>query len=268
MENIHISAVPSDKADAALDTSQTLESFNTPDTLDIAPNIDHLITEDDTPVDNVFSAKQQRLLVESLYASSAAWNRAERRFLADANIGLFFSVHHAPLVPDVFVSLDVQPHPDWHQKQHRSYFYWEFGKPPELAIEIVSNRKGGELTSKLRDYARMFVRYYVVFDPSQALKGEVLQQFELMGNYVPMQDFWMEELGLGLRLWQGEYEGVHTTWLRWCDERGNVLLTGAEHAEQERQRAEQEFYRAEQERQRAERLAERLRELGVNPDEL
>jgi len=135
----------------------------------------------------------------------------------------------------------------------------------------------------------MFVRYYVVFDPSQALKGEVLQQFELMGNYVPMQDFWMEELGLGLRLWQGEYEGVHTTWLRWCDERGNVLLTGAEHAEQEhqraeqerqraeqefyraeqeRQRAEQEFYRAEQERQRAERLAERLRELGVNPDEL
>jgi len=265
MANSPLSAVPSDKADAALDTSQTLDTL---DTLDIAPNIDHLITEDDTPVDNLFSAKQQRLLVESLYASSAAWNRAERRFLADANIGLFFSVHDAPLVPDVFVSLDVQPHPDWHQKQHRSYFYWEFGKPPELAIEIVSNRKGGELTSKLDDYARMFVRYYVVFDPTQALKGELLQQFELSGKYVPMQDFWMEELGLGLRLWQGEYEGVQATWLRWCDERGNIVPTGAERAEQQRQRAEQQRQRAEQEFHRAERLAERLRERGINPDEL
>ena len=31
------------------------------------PSVDHLVTEDDTPVDNFPSAKQQRLLVESLY---------------------------------------------------------------------------------------------------------------------------------------------------------------------------------------------------------
>ena len=31
------------------------------------PQIDHLITADDTPVDNIPAAKQQRLLVESLY---------------------------------------------------------------------------------------------------------------------------------------------------------------------------------------------------------
>ena len=51
------------------------------------------------------------------------------------------------------------------------------------------------------------------------------------------------------------------SWLRWWDRDGNLLLTGAERAEQEKQRAEQE-------RQRAERLAAKLRELGVDPDEV
>jgi len=66
-------------------------------------------------------------------------------------------------------------------------------------------------------------------------------------------------VGLGLTLWQGEYEGVEALWLRWCDLEGRVIPTGAERAEQERQRAEQE-------RQRAERLAAQLRALGVEPE--
>ena len=36
---------------------------------DVAPNIDDLVTEDDTPVDNLPSEKQQRLLTEPLYSS-------------------------------------------------------------------------------------------------------------------------------------------------------------------------------------------------------
>ena len=45
-----------------------------------------IVTEDDTPVDNIFSAKQARLLIESLYAS---WThpRFGRRFTADGNVG-------------------------------------------------------------------------------------------------------------------------------------------------------------------------------------
>ncbi len=35
-------------------------------------------------------------------------------------------------------------------KKHRSYFMWEFGKPPEVVIEIVSNREGEELERKLK----------------------------------------------------------------------------------------------------------------------
>ena len=37
--------------------------------VELHPNIDHLVTEDGAPVDNQFSEKQQRLLVEVLYCS-------------------------------------------------------------------------------------------------------------------------------------------------------------------------------------------------------
>ena len=70
-----------------------------------------------------------------------------------------------------------------------------------------------------------------------------------------------------MRLWEGEYEGMTAVWLRWCDREGNVIPTGAELAEAERQRAEEAQQRAEAERQRAERLAARLRALGIDPDE-
>ena len=35
----------------------------------VAPDISQLVTEDDNPVDNIPSAKQQRLLVEPLYSA-------------------------------------------------------------------------------------------------------------------------------------------------------------------------------------------------------
>ena len=54
-------------------------------------------------------------------------------------------------------------------KESRSYFVWEYGKAPDLVVEIVSNRKGNELGDKLLDYALAGVGYYVVFDPFQAL---------------------------------------------------------------------------------------------------
>ena len=72
-----------------------------------APDISHIITEDDTPVDNMFSEKQMRLLTHTLYASWPGPGDG-RPFVAMANVGLFFAIHAPPLVPDVLVSLDVQ----------------------------------------------------------------------------------------------------------------------------------------------------------------
>jgi hypothetical protein len=51
-------------------------------------------------------------------------------------------------------------------------------------------------------------------------------------------------LELGVKLWEGTFEGITRLWLRWCDADGNILLTGNE---------------------RAAALAAKLRELGVDP---
>lgn len=227
------------------------------------PDVSQIITEDDTPVDNLFSAKQQRLLVESLYTS---W-QIDRPFVADANVGIYNVPRDPAIVPDVFLSLDVAIAEDWYAKEHRTYFIWEFGKPPDVVIEIVSNNKGGELDRKLRAYARLRVWYYVVYDPQRLLQDEPLQVYELrLNKYVPKSDAFLDSLDLGLTLWTGVYENKEGEWLRWHDAQGALLPTGAELSALERQRAEQERQRAEQERQRAERLAAQLRALGVDPE--
>jgi Uma2 family endonuclease len=254
------------------------------------PDLSHLITEDDTPVDNIFSAKQQRLLVEPLYSS---WNPLDDQgqpypFLADANVGIYRSTRIPPVVPDMFLSLDVQVAEDWFAKANRSYLLWEFGKPPEVVVEIVSNLKGRELDKKLFEYARLGVLYYVIYDPQNLLQPVPLAVYALsFGEYVLQPDARLEKIGLSLVLWNGEFESKATEWLRWADVDGDLIPTGAERAgqervradqervragqervraDQERVRADQERVRAEQEHARAERLAAQLRALGIEPE--
>ncbi|MEH1914975.1 Uma2 family endonuclease [Nostoc sp.] len=225
---------------------------------DLLPDVSLLVTEDDESLDNLRSEKQQRLLTETLYSS---WNGPSNAqgFLVAANVGLFTTGKQPPIVPDVFLSLDVQIAENWWEKKHRSYFFWEFGKPPEVVIEIVSNREGNETGRKLLEYARMRVMYYIIFDPTQQLGGEILQMYELRGRqYIPTSEQWLTEVELDLCLWEGAYEGKRDVWLRWCDTEGNVIPTGAERAEQEREAKETAL-------QRVERLAAQLRALGIEP---
>lgn len=239
------------------------------------PKVDHLVTEDDTPLDNIFSERQQRLLVEPLYSSWAGPGEG-RPFLALANVGLFHGLDEPPLVPDMMLSLDVQPPADVWAKHNRSYFVWRYGKPPDVVVEIVSNLKGAEAGSKMRDYAQIGVTYYVIFDPTERLRAGLLRVYRKReSDYGPLDGMVLPEVGLELTLWSGVYEGMEGTWLRWCDLEGRLILTGAERAErehqwaeQERQRTEQERQRAEQEHQRAELLAARLRALGIEPDDV
>ncbi|MDQ3687469.1 MAG: Uma2 family endonuclease [Acidobacteriota bacterium] len=254
-----------------------------------APDVHHLTTEDDTAVDNLPSEKHQRLLTEPLYSSWIGPGE-NRPFLAAANVGVFYLAHGPAIVPDVFLSLDVEVAADWWQKEHRSYFVWEFGKPPEVVIEIVSNTVGGEDGEKRKKYARMRVGYYVIYDPQRQVMSEPLTVYHLQGfEYEKQTDAQFPALRLGLTLWDGVFEGKESTWLRWTDEHGRIIPTGKERAEQERERAQQERERAEQaehresaqrqraeqaeqlltqERDRLERLAELLRQLGKDPDQV
>jgi Uma2 family endonuclease len=221
-------------------------------------DISHIITEDDEPVDNFPSEKNQRLLTEPAYSSKQGALR-ERKFIVAANVGLFYLPDEPAIVPDVFLSMDVELAANMWEKRHRSYFLWEFHKPPEVVIEIVSNREGGEADNKLTRYARIGVDYYVIFDPMRLLSREVVRAYKLeRGGYQPMQRAWFEELELGLRLWEGTFEEKHNIWLRWCDRNGRVLATGAERAEDAEfhalfaeERAEQALERATEAQQQA-----------------
>lgn len=229
------------------------------------PDISHIITEDDEPVDNLPSEKYQRLLVEPLYTSPLL----RRPFLASANVGIFGGIRQPPIVPDMFLSLDVQVADDWWAQENRSYFIWEFGKPPDVAIEIVSNRRGGETLRKPARYAQLRVTYYAIYDPQHLMQEEDLRVFELTGGrYQQRRDRRLLQVGLRLTVWEGIYEDKFDRWLRWCDDEGNLLLTGAELAAQAQAQAAQAQAQAAQERQRVEVLAAKLRELGIDPDQL
>ena len=101
----------------------------------------------------------------------------------------------------------------------------------------------------------MRVWHYVVWDPEVQISTKPLQAFELRGRfYGAMPRPFFPDLGLGLAVWKGSFEGVEAEWLRWCDADGKLLATGEE--------------RADRERERADRLAAKLRELGIDPDAL
>ena len=215
-------------------------------------DVSHLVTEDDTPVDNLFSERQMDLLIDSLYASWAG-PKDDEPFVAMANVALYYGLHLPPLVPDVLISLGVELPTDFWKKENRSYLIWEYGKPPDVVMEIVSNRKGREAGYKLRQYARLGIAYYIVYDPNHQLGNKPLHVYTLReARYQKSKKTWLPDVGLGVILWTGIYRGMEATWLRWQDEGGNLLLTGAE--------------RAEVAEERAERLAAQLRALGVEPE--
>ena len=265
-----------------IDTESTDFDY-TIDELDIS----HLTIEDDTPVDNFQSAQQQRLLVDTLCSNDVL----PLPFIAEANVGLFYKLKGEPIVPDMLLSLDVQRAEDLSERRDRAYFVWEFGKVPEVCVEVVSNKKGDEVAlsaeskrkgktrSKKDIYAQIGIPYYAVYDPLRQIQdtdnmdGALLRVWQLVsGQYVELtpsagisateQAAQLDTIGLGLTLWEGPYEEkVNRQWLRWCDAQGQVLPTGAEGKAIEQQRADAE-------QQRADRLAEKLRKLGVDPDDL
>lgn len=211
---------------------------------EVIPDLDDLPSEDGKPVDNVLVERLYKLLIESLYASWAGPGPG-RTWLAFANVGWHHAEKQSPFVPDILLSLDVHPC-DPTTKRGRSYIQWVVGKQPDLLIEFVSDRTGGEATYKFGEYARLGVPYYVIYDPDEYLDGGVLRAFQLSGKrYVAADPTWFDDLNLGLTLWEGTYLGITSKWLRWCDQKGHVLPTSGE---------------------RAERLQAQLRALGIEPE--
>ena len=101
------------------------------------------------------------------------------------------------------------------------------------------------------------VPYYIVFNRYT----NQMHFFKLVDNHYQKQELdrenpraWIDELEVGLGLWQGEYEGITRRWLRWYDDQGNWISTDTE---QERQLKEQE-------RQLKEQLQSQLHQIVLN----
>jgi Uma2 family endonuclease len=220
--------------------------------------IEELIIQDDEPVDNILVEKQQRLLTEPLESSWKGPGKG-RPFSVFCNVGLFPEKKQTPLVPDVMLVVDVSWKVDAKRKETLSYFLWIVGKPPDVVIEVVSDRRGGEAGYKKDRYAKMGVPYYVIYDPKRWLKSDELRSFELeRGVYRPLGKAWFPGVKLGLKPWDGRYADITESWLRWCDPRGRLIPTGSEVAKEKARLAAEE-------RRERERLAARLRELGYEP---
>jgi hypothetical protein len=105
--------------------------------------------------------------------------------------------------------------------------------------------------------------FYGIYEVSKA-SVEVYHLIEDRYQLVPANDrghYPIAQLGVELGIWQGTYQNMELPWLRWWDGEGNLLLSGSERAEQERQIAEQERQRADREQQRADRAQDQLEQL-------
>ncbi len=137
---------------------------------------------------------------------------------------------------------------------------------PFLVVELLSPgteqedlgktlREVNQPPTKWEVYERILrVPYYVIYDRYEnhlrafQLQGTSYEAISLIENR-----FWLQELELGLGLWQGTYQQTTGLWLRWYNAAGWVPTSKE---------------KAEQERQRADRLAEYLRSQGIDPDSL
>jgi Uma2 family endonuclease len=197
-----------------------------------------------------------------------------------SDLNLYYDPRHPQWYkrPDWFAVLGVSRLYE-QQDLRLSYVTWQEGVNPFVVVELLSpGTEKEDLGQALREVDRpptkwevyeqiLRVPYYFVFnrytDELQVF-GLITSRYQALP--IEGQGLWLEEVQLGLGLWQGTYQNIDRLWLRWYDAAGAWIPTPAELAEQERQRTEQERQRAEQERQRAEKLAARLRALGIDPD--
>jgi Uma2 family endonuclease len=246
------------------------------------PDHTQLPDSDGTFVKNWQEHPQSILLTDSILPVLEQLH-PDGNYCIGQDLGIYWRLTEPPekgaLSPDWFYVPNVPA--TLEGKTRRSYVLWKEYVAPLIVIEFVSgdgteerNRTSpsqGE-PGKFWVYEQAIrVPYYAIYEVAKAQ----VEVYHLVENtYQPMSSnarghFPIAAMGVELGIWQGWYTNAELPWLRWWDAEGNLLLTGDERAEVERQRAEQE-------RQKREMLVEKLRSLspeqlntlGINPEML
>jgi Uma2 family endonuclease len=240
------------------------------------PDHTQLPCEDGTFVKNFQEHPQSILLTESIWPKLQEIH-SDHQFCIGQDSGIYWRITDPPQKgaesPDWFYVPDVTPTLDGQMR--RSYVMWQEFVAPLIVIEFVSGN--GEEERDQTPYKGKFwvyekairVPFYGIYEVQKAS----LEMYHLIeGNYhlMPPNErghYSLPKMGVELGIWQGVYKNVELPWLRWWDKQGNLLLTGEEQAEVEKQRAEAEKQRAEAEKQRADQAEleiARLKELLQN----
>ncbi|AFY82945.1 Uma2 family endonuclease [Oscillatoria acuminata] len=180
--------------------------------------------------------------------------------------------------PDWFYLPNVPPNLDGEIR--RFYVLWREYISPLIALEFVLgtgeeerdrtplNRSADgprQKPGKFWVYEKIIkIPYYGIYE----IKTGNLEvyTFSSAWNYQKLEPnerghYPIARLGIELGLWQGSYQNQTQLWLRWWDEEGNLLLTGAERAEVAQQRADRA------ERSQRESIP-RLLGMGLTPEQV
>lgn len=155
------------------------------------------------------------------------------------------------VVPDAFVVKGLTP------KARRVYKIWVEGKAPDVVLETTSKRtKRKDTVEKPELYARLGIKEYFLFDPTQDYLDPPLQGYRLAGGgYVrlePDSAGGLQSPELGLRLLP-----VENRLQFFRLDTGELLLTRTERSEREAEHAAREAARADREAEQAAREAAR-----------
>jgi Uma2 family endonuclease len=249
------------------------------------PDHKQLPESDGTFVKN-FQEHPQSLVLTSSIAPVLEKLHPDGRYCIGQDSGIYWRMMEPPEkgaeAPDWFYVPNVSPLLDGEYR--RSYVMWKEFVAPLIAIEFVSGSgkeerdatppSETEKAGKFWVYEQAIrIPYYAIFDTWK----DSLEVYHLFDNrYTKIQPndrghYAFPPMGLELGL---KFEN-DVAWLRWWDDRGNLLLTGDERAvqaEQKQVQAEQKQVQAEaialQERHQKEKLANYLRSMGINPDEI
>ena len=212
------------------------------------PNHLQLPETDGSIVENYQESPQGNLLTSSILPRLRDLH-PDGRFSVGQDSGIYFQHTEPPLdgcrSPDWFYVPNVPPMLDGTFR--RSYVLWQEVVPPLVIIEYASGDGSKErdptpATGKFWIYERAIgAKYYAIFE----IESGVIELYRLENDrYIEVAPneagrMPIPPLGVELGVWEGEYRGIETPWLRvWDAATGKMMPHEEEQTEIERERAE------------------------------